>query len=705
MKEFRYIGLNLLFSVLSWLSLSAGPLYSEAYHKTPRTSIRIVSESTHITPGRPFQAGILFDLEPEWHIYWQNPGDAGLAPELSWRLPDGFSAGKIQWPYPETIFLGGLANFGYEGEVLLPVEITPPQEISTNAPVVIGVRAEWLICKEECIPESAELDLELPVKNTPPVADPRWQEIFNHAREKLPLKNIGWEVSAVFSDTTITLGLNPPDWYDGTPGKIRFYPVETNIIDNAADQETEAGTGRYILTVERNRLSGAATDTLSGVLVSENGWRGAGSERAIYFETPAERGVNTSELGFFWAVLFAFTGGLILNLMPCVLPVLSLKILGFMQQGGEDRRRIFYHGLVFTAGVMLSFLILAGILILLQTGGAQLGWGFQLQSPQFIFILSLFFFLFALNLFGVFEIGTSVMGIGQRTAGKGGWIGSFVSGVTATIVATPCTAPFMGSALGYAITQTPGVSLTIFAALGFGMAFPYLLISGVPGLLRFIPRPGPWMETLKQIMGFLLAGTVIWLIWVFDLQTGPNGILLILTALLLTALGGWIAGRWGAVNRPAGSRRIAWVSGLVLIGIVVIMGIRFIPAMAATTVVSQEKDRLAWTPYSEETYQTLRREGTPFLIDFTAAWCLSCQVNEQVAFGSEAVIEKITGSGIALLKADWTKKDPEITRALAKYGRNSVPLYVVYGGNGKEPVLLPEILTPAIVLESLENID
>jgi len=675
--------------------------------QTPRTEIRLISEVAHINEGRDFWIGVYFNLASDWHIYWRNPGDAGLAPKFAWRLPEGFRVVEIRWPFPETIMLGGLANFGYTDQVLIPVMLRPPATMPENEPVSIQLSAEWLVCKEECIPESAQLTIALPVKSTPAVTDDQWQDTFNTTREKLPLTDIGWNIRAEYDDNSIRLKLSPPVWYTGQHDQLRFYPLEENVVEHAGAQRLEIQSdGGYSLIIPRNLLTNIRPDSISGVLVSNSGWRGAGSEKALYFKAGIVEANQNEQPGFLLAVLFAFAGGIILNLMPCVLPVLSLKILGFIAQAGEDRRRIIFHGILFTLGVLISFLMLAGVLIGLQSGGEQLGWGFQLQSPGFIFILSLFLFIFALNLFGVFEIGTSVMGIGQKTAVKGGWIGSFMSGVTATIVATPCTAPFMGTALGFAVTQPATISLAIFAALGMGMAAPYMLISAAPGLLRFVPKPGPWMETLKQFMGFLLAGTVIWLIWVFSLQTGSGGVLLILGALLITAIAAWIIGRWGQLDKPVKLRLRSWICAWVLVGTTIAVGLRYMPAAVESSEAQSNKpDDLEWIAYSEEAYQNLREAGQPFLLDFTAAWCLSCQVNEQIAFGSRDVKNKLSELNIKLIKADWTRKDPEITRALAKYGRNSVPLYVVYGNKESKPVILPEILTPAIVLDALEKIN
>jgi thiol:disulfide interchange protein len=403
------------------------------------------------------------------------------------------------------------------------------------------------------------------------------------------------------------------------------------------------------------------------------------------------------------ALLFAFIGGLILNLMPCVLPVLSLKVMGIVQQAGEGSREKLKHGLLFTFGVLVSFWILAGLLLLLRAGGEQLGWGFQLQSPAFVSVLSVFLFLFGLSMFGVFEIGTSLMSVGQGTQSKSAYAGSFTSGILATVVATPCTAPFMGSALGFALSQPVWVSLLVFTFLGAGMAAPYLLLTLSPGLLKFIPKPGVWMESMKQFMGFLLMATVLWLLWVLSLQTGAEGVVLLLGALLIAGLGGWIIGRWGNVAKPQPVRGIAQGIAILCIAGALVFSLLNIHSQTPSANGVHRQGSIEWQNYSPELVDRLRAERKPVFIDFTAAWCLSCQVNEKVAFGSEDVQKAFAAKRIVAVKADWTNKDDVIGRALASFGRNSVPLYVLYPP-GKDAVLLPEILTPQIVLDALEPI-
>ncbi len=409
-----------------------------------------------------------------------------------------------------------------------------------------------------------------------------------------------------------------------------------------------------------------------------------------------------SSLGLAVALLFAFLGGMILNLMPCVLPVLSLKIMGMVKQAGEAPRERLKHGALFTLGVVASFWVLAGIMLLLQAGGEQLGWGFQLQSPSFVIVLSVFLFLFGLSMFGVFEIGTSLTGVGQGVAGGSSYTSSLISGVLATTVATPCTAPFMGSALGFTLGAPAYVAFLVFTFVGLGMAAPYLLLTTIPALLKFIPKPGAWMESMKQFMGFLLMATVLWLIWVLSLQTGADGVVILLAALLLVALGGWIFGRWGNIAKEQPTRRIAQAIALVAVAGGLFFSLTNIKAKEQETAGVHKQGSIEWLAYTPELVEGLKAEGRTVFLDFTAAWCLSCQVNEKVAFSSEEVQNEFARRGIATVRADWTNHDETITRALAAFGRNSVPLYVLYAP-GKDPVLLPEIITPGIVLEALRN--
>ena len=539
--------------------------------------------------------------------------------------------------------------------------------------------------------------------------------LFSAAQNLQPLKNSGWQVTAALVERKIVFDMTAPDWYADSLTEISFFPYSGSLIEHAAQQEMEPVNGGYRLTVRRSALSITDPETIEGLLVAPEGWRGPGSETALAIEAPVSSSPLVSTpgdpamLGTIWkAVLFAFIGGLILNLMPCVLPVLSLKILGFVNQANESRKSAVTHGLVFTAGVLVSFWTLAGVLSVLRASGNELGWGFQLQSPVFLMVLSAFMFLFGLNLLGVFEIGTSLTAVGGATANRSGWMGSFLNGVTATVVATPCTAPFMGSALGFSLSQPNWVSWVVFTFLGLGMAAPYLVLSASPALLRFIPKPGRWMESLKQLMGFILMATVVWLSWVLSVQAGSTAIVVLLGTLLLLGMGAWVLGRWGTFAASSRSKAIAYAVTLLLVLGGLGVGLFGIDTFAATPSArdSLADGGIAWEQFDPERIETLRAQGKPVFVDFTAAWCLSCQVNERVAFSSREVQDRFKELGIVTMKADWTSRDETITRALAALGRNSVPLYVLYDGSGSsEPILLPEIITPGIVLDALNNVN
>ena len=689
--------------------------------RTDYMETELVVETTSVKPGHPFWAGLRMKMDEHWHTYWRNPGDSGLPTEIHWTLPDGFQAGEIHWPYPQKIVLDMLASYGYEGETVLLVEITPPADLETGGTVDVGAFASWLVCADICLPGDAGYVVTLPVSGDTPEADEKWTDLFTEVRENLAVSIPEWTIEAVISDSTVVLHATPPEWFRGDLANVEFYPYNEDLIDYVSPQNLEkTGTG-YLLTMRRSGFYSDKPELVTGVLVSEDGWRGAGSERALAVsavyadDLPAavaaalSTGSSGLVSGLWQALLFALIGGLILNLMPCVLPVLSIKVLGFIHQAGEDTRKVRQHGLVFTAGVLLSFLALASVLIALRAGGEELGWGFQLQSPTFIVILSVIIFMFGLSLFGVFEIGTSLVGVGGRMDSGSGLGGSFMSGVLATVVATPCTAPFMGVALGYALTQSAAESLAIFGFLGLGMALPYLTLSSVPSLLRYVPRPGAWMESFKQFMGFLMMATVVWLVWVLNLQTDPNLVALVMVLLVMVGLGSWILGRWGGIAAGSRSRLTARAAAVVIIIASMAAVLSQVPAPAKadrTAMTPANSAGLDWEPFSRQLVQDLRASGKTVFVDFTAAWCLSCQVNKRVALNDSRVVAQFETLGVVPVQADWTSRDPEITRALADFGRNSVPLYVLYsGGPDSEPDILPELLTPGLVLDALKKVE
>ncbi len=540
-------------------------------NRVNHVEVELVADQSSVSPGDTVTIGLRMRLDPEWHLYWTNPGDAGLAPRINWKLPNGCVAMPAQFPVPKRIQAGPLVSFGYDEELFLLSDIILSRDADLDEDFTVSADVDWLVCKSECIPGETELFLTLPVSAPGPAQESIWARRFDDVRSRQPAIDSDWNVAAEASASQLRLKLTPgPSSANTTPAEIFFYPDKKGIIENAAPQLLSKTADGFDVLITRNALNTDTITEISGMLVSTEPWVRRNTRLGLQFTTPVELISNSkpaayagSDITWWQAILLAFVGGIILNLMPCVLPVLSIKVLGFVQQAGGGQRRILKHNTAFTFGVLLSFWILAGSLILLRAGGEQLGWGFQLQSPAFIIVLASFMFLMALNLLGVFEVGASLTGIGGNSR-QSGLIGSFIAGVTATVVATPCTAPFMGSALGFSLTQPAGISLAIFTSLGLGMAAPYLVLTSSPWLLRFVPKPGRWMETLKHVMGFLLLATVVWLTWVLSIQAGTDSILLLLGALLCLGVAAWILGRWGGFLNDPGKRLAAQIVALVL---------------------------------------------------------------------------------------------------------------------------------------------
>jgi thiol:disulfide interchange protein/DsbC/DsbD-like thiol-disulfide interchange protein len=690
--------------------ISAPAQGASASVSQPHVTAELIPETTTVQPGQPFDVALHLHMDPDWHTYWINPGDAGLATTIKWTLPPGFKAGPIQWPTPEKHTMGPEITYGYGGDVYLLTTITPPK---TELPQHFDVKANatWLVCKEECIPGKADLtvtldsglmNLRLPVEN---------KELFAQARERLPVPATDWKVSANVRGNYLNLRIGSPDF---APLPSRFFPEQSNVLSTLDADNPSAGAlgkpladGRTMVSMMAIKLqqNGDKPDKLSGVLVSDHPL--IGNAKSIYIsEFPAT----------FIAVLgFAFIGGLILNLMPCVLPVLSLKFFSLMKHAGENPKAAWIQGVAFTAGVVLSFWVLAGLLLVLRAAGNQIGWGFQMQSPGFVLALILLFFLLALNLFGVFELGASLVGLDAKATGHlGGLASSFGNGALVTLAATPCTAPFMGSALGVAAQQPPAIALLIFTFLAFGMATPYLLLTIFPGALRFVPKPGAWMEAFKQFMGFLLMATVIFLIYVFGALAGQEQVPWLLFVLLLAGLAAWIYGRWATPTRTTPVRLVAWILALGILGYAINWGVllaKAAPAQGPAPATSEGNAdgghplQGSWQPWSQAAVDAALAKGQPVFVDFTAAWCLSCKVNEAVALDTDAVKKAFAEKKIALFRADWTHSDPEISKTLRQFNRDGVPLYLLYSPTNKDtPQVLPAVLTPGIVLDALKNL-
>ena len=689
--------------------------------KKNHVEAELFSEFLTIEPGSSFWAGIRLKMDPKWHTYWRNPGDAGLATKIEWILPNGFKPGPIQWPIPQRFNDSGIISHGYQDEVILLSKIEVETSVNPNQNIQLQAKVNWLACKKICLPGGADLKLNMPVRNEKPEIDSRWSKAVSETRAKLPQKTTDWRFTANLKDShTIELFAIPPKILPDNLGNVVFFPEKDIPIKLDSPQSWTPLEHKYRLVLKLLPEMERTPTHLSGLLVNDKGWRGLQMQEAIRIDVklreeiigiPSDRLSNTTtNISLIAALVFAFIGGLILNLMPCVFPVISLKVLGFVNHAQGDAKAAWKHGLVFAAGVLVSFWILAAVLLSIRAGGTQIGWGFQLQSPTFVTFLAILMFLLALNLFGVFEIGLSLTRTGSVLVGKKGWIESFLSGVLATIVATPCTAPFMGAALGFALSQPPAMSIGIFTFLGLGMAFPYVLLSRFQSLVKFIPRPGSWMETFKKFMGFLIMATVVWLLWLLQILDGPGTLINLLTGFLIIALGAWVYGTWCTPSRKIGVRFAAIITALIILAAGVAYPVSRLsknkievkPAYEA----SKKKGGIQWQDFTAEKVSRLLSEGHRVFIDFTAAWCLSCLANERVAFSSKEVQKRFEDLNIVPIKADWTHRNEEITRELAKYGRSGVPFYILYDGNeNSDPLILPEILTPGIVLNALNKLE
>ena len=697
--------------------LFAGPVHATAV-RTPHVEAELVPERTALVPGSTSTIALRLKLEREWHVYWRNPGDSGLPTTVAWTLPSGFEAGPLQWPAPHALPAGPLVNYGYEGEVLHLVDLTVPASLEPGTTAKIGARVDWLVCKETCIPEGVDLALALPVA---PAAGPHptWAAPIAAARAALPQPLSGWQARATGKGPTIELRLTPPAGVAAT-GALRFFPYAEREIEPSAPQRlTRDGADHVLLLPVAHDLAGplprlagvlTARETLGGGVsaavldVAIDGGVVAGPKPALSGAPKLDLGGNPggsgADLGWALASLFAFVGGVLLNLMPCVFPVLSIKVLGFATH--HDRpATLRREALAYSAGVVLTFVGLGLALFALRAAGEHLGWGFQLQSPVVVSALAALFFVLALNLSGVFEFGQ------LAPTGLAGWTASnrtldaFGSGVIAVVVASPCTAPFMGAALGFALAGSAWTTLVVFTALGLGMAVPYVLLAWFPGWRRRLPRSGRWLVRFKQVLAFPLYATVIWLVWVLGAQTDNDSVVRLLGALLAVGFAAWA---W-RVAREGGSR--AW--GITALVVLVVAAIVAAPlagtdgeagASASTPSAATPATAEAWAPYSPARVAELNANGRTVFVDFTAAWCVTCQVNKRLVLNDPEIRAAFAGRGVALLRADWTRRDAAIARVLTSLGRSGVPVYVFYRP-GREPLLLPEVLRRRMVLDAL----
>ena len=655
--------------------------------------VQLVVPGQSLRPDAANNAGLYFKLEPGWHIYWKNAGDSGEPPHVKWTLPDGITASALEFPAPKRLPLGPLMDFGYENEVLFPLSIHVAASVKRGR-ANLQAKVDWLVCREVCIPGKAELEVTREVAapgTVPSTGEPDfglWQRWANSLPKPLPATD---KAAFVVTPTGFRLAVETGQ----RESTAAFFPADQDTVDNPAPQIVHPTKSGLVLELKKDANLTADPAQLKGVIELSGG-------RNYEIAATKELGVATwgmeslpaTARSFSWMALLrtaglAFLGGLLLNLMPCVFPVLFLKGLALVNSGNEERHKLRSHGLVYAAGILVSFWALVAALLALRAAGARLGWGFQFQSPVFLALMAGLLFFLGLSLAGQFEIGLTLTSAGGSLAAKHGYTGSFFTGVLAVVVATPCTAPFMGAAIGYALAQSPAVTFAVFTALALGLAAPYVALTLHPAWTRVLPRPGAWMEVLRQAVSVPIFATVIGLAWVLAQAYGAATLAALLTSLLLLAIAGWFLGHWPA------KRWAAAVAAVILLGVigVAVYGQRLIviPQAAASQ----------WEPWSAEAVAKYQAAGRPVFVDFTASWCLSCQVNERVALSQPQVQRAFQAGNVALLRADWTRHDEAITQALAALDRSGVPAYALYAPGESQPQLLPEVLTPGIVTSAL----
>ncbi len=712
---------------------------SHAEEKTPEkiVQLEILLEKNKISAGETITVALKQDIYPKWHTYWINPGDSGAPTRIKWTLPEGFEIGEIMWPAPEKIPYGPLLNYGYENTVVFPQTLTAPADYD-GAPIALLADIELLVCEEECIPEFDEISFTLNdtenVVNEKVIVAP---DIIEVAVATLPVP-VDWTVTVskdqtraeyIFGQDTLQTLKNAG--IDFTKAAFEVMPADWGIVQNAASttfilkngvlQIRQAADSRDISTL--GKTGGLLRITENGVykpvsykfsadiktkntalaaLENADNISANQSSQSIEIEnTPIKSAAISPDISIIDALIYAFLGGLVLNLMPCVFPVLSIKALTLVKIAEKHPAQAKIHGLSYTSGVILSFIAIAAVLIALKLGGASIGWGFQLQNPIVVTLLAYLIFLLGLNMGGFFEIPSGFANVGGKLANAHGYTGSFFTGILATLVATPCTAPFMGVAIGFALVQTIPVNLGIFAALGFGLAAPYLLISLIPALQKALPKPGAWMETFRQLLAFPLIASAAWLGWVLSQQAGSTGVLGLLFGAVALAFGIWLL-----KHQP---RNMAGKTLVILLAIIALLApIALLPLSTQSSVKALQTNagetsvQKFGEAYSNEKLEALLQGNDPIFVEMTAAWCITCKVNHAVAINIDSTKTAFAQNNVQYLIGDWTNYNKNITEFLNRYGRNGVPVYVYYGPrdlNGERPKeqVLPQILTPGLL--------
>ena len=668
---------RLLVAMLMVLVAVAAVTPARALESAPVASKRavatLVSETDAFQPGTPFRVGLRLRMTDGWHTYWKNPGDAGVPPDLTIA---NVAQSPIDWPTPRRVTEGPVMTYAYTGEVLLPVTVTA-------ASGALHAHAQWLVCKDICVPEEGDFSLDLPVGSPAPSA----QAGLFAAHDRMVPRASPWTARISPDGTLFVQG---PELSQATVTDAWFIPDQPDRIQDDAAQPLSVRQGGFTLALKLAKgFDGSAP--LSGVLSVRDraGMQADVVVNALPGPPPAPALPPLGQI-----LVFAFLGGLVLNLMPCVFPILAMKAVALARHAGRGHS----HAVSYTAGVLVTFVALAGALLTARAAGIAAGWGFQFSSPVFVAFMTWLLFAVGLNMSGVFQVGGGLVGAGSGLAARHGMAGSFFTGLLAVLVATPCTAPFMGVAVAAGLAAPPAVTVLVFAVMGLGLAAPYVALASMPGMARLMPRPGRWMEVLKQALAFPMYGAAAWLVWAVSQEAGPNGVLGTVAGLVLIGFAGWVFGttQTAEVHNRRFGQAAAMISVLAAFG--VLSGITTVPVGEAAEIADSHAE--AFTP---QRLASLRAQGKPVFVNMTAAWCVTCLVNERVAIRTESVRKAFAADDVTYLKGDWTRQDPAITAFLQQNGRDGVPLYVFFPGGGGQPEVLPQILTESAVLGVLRS--
>jgi thiol:disulfide interchange protein DsbD len=697
------------FAFLLGVLLAAPALAQSSAMKTDNVRAELVSEVSEVKAGEPFWVGLHLAIRPKWHTYWKNPGDSGLPTEIAWKLPAGAKADPIVWPAPSFFDIGGVVNYGYHDDVMLLTRITPPADATGS--LVLNADANWLVCEDVCIPEEGKFSLSLPVGPSAKPAAGETRALFDRTRRTVPTDS-PWPARFGLSKAgDPTLVVDAKGLKAETIREAYFFPAEWGPVASMAKQAAKVTAAGITIPLRKGDAKAAAPQQIAGTLVLTEKTDGGEQRQAFDIVARHDPAVATTtpitatgaeSISLAEALLFALLGGLILNLMPCVFPVLAMKAAAFVRHGGHARSAMRREALAYTTGVLVAFGTMGVIVVAIRASVGDVSWGFQFQSPIFSLLVAYLFFVIGLNLAGLFEIAGSFAGVGQGLAAKKGTAGAFFTGVLAVVVATPCTAPFMAAALGFALSQPAPQTLAVLLAMGLGLALPFLALATVPPLQRLMPRPGLWMDRLRQFLAFPMFASAVWMIWVLTQQTGPDGVLYALGGMVLIAFAIWLLRASSAGTVGTWLRR-GVAAAAVLLAFAAVLKLQDGPATASSlSGPSQGVSFEGWERFSRARMTEAAAAGKPVFVDFTAAWCITCLVNERVALETPGTRQAFEQTGTVKLKGDWTNRDPEITALLKELGRAGVPLYLYWAPGAPQPKILPQVLTEAAIVSELQ---